>query len=98
MSLTVLRLVLETALQLGVVLPKLREKIGDDLAVIVDELVSTLKSGTRDGETFDVEPVKELILKDLEIFLSDDIFPALVAKYTPATEVVGEPTEAIASE
>lgn len=70
-------------LQLGIVLPKLREKIQADLTIIIDELVASLKSGTREGEAFDVDPVKELILKDLDIFLSDDIFPGIVAKYTP---------------
>ena len=73
-------------IQLGLLLPKMKEKIADDLSTIVDELVNILKAGTREGEELSLEPVKEIIIKDFEIFLDDCILPDVEAKLKPPEE------------
>ena len=73
-------------IQLGIILPKMKEKIAGDLSTIVDELVDILKAGTREGEDLALEPIKEIIMKDLEIFLDDCILPDIEAKLKPPEE------------
>ena len=73
-------------IQLGLLLPKMKEKIAGDFSTIVDELVDILKAGTREGEELSLEPVKEIIMKDFEIFLDDCILPDVEAKLKPPEE------------
>lgn len=73
-------------IQLGLLLPKMKEKIAGELSAIVDELVNILKAGTREGEELTLEPVKEIIMKDFEIFLDDCILPEVEAKLKPPEE------------
>jgi hypothetical protein len=73
-------------IQLGIVLPKLKEKISAELAAIVDELVSILQQGTREGEELSIEPIKEILMKDLEIFVDEYIIPDVQKKIAPPEE------------
>jgi len=75
-------------IQLGIVLPKLKEKISADLAAIVDELVGILQQGTREGEELTVEPIKEILMKDLEIFVDECIIPDVQKKIAPPKEEI----------
>ncbi|MCG8471028.1 MAG: hypothetical protein MI742_04140 [Desulfobacterales bacterium] len=73
-------------IQLGIVLPKMKEQIGDDLGKIVGELVDILRMGTRDGEELAVEPIKEILMKDFEIFIDENIMPEVAKKIAPPPE------------
>lgn len=85
-------------IQLGIILPKMKETIAGDLSKIVDELVDILKAGTREGEDLSIEPIKEIIMKDLEIFLDDCILPDVEAKLKPPEEEKEEEEEAAEEE
>ena len=81
-------------IQLGLVLPKLEEQLAPSLTGIIEEVMDHLKKGTlaeEEGPT--PQDVKELILKDLEIFLDNSILPAIAAKNAPveSTEPSAEP-------
>jgi hypothetical protein len=73
-------------IQLGVILPKIREKMTADMTEIAEDVVRFVSAGSQNGETIEVDPIKEMIIKDLEIFLSGEILPAVMKKYTPAPE------------
>lgn len=77
-------------IQLGIILPKMKEKIAGDFSAIVDELVDILKAGTREGEELSLEPIKEIIMQDFEIFLDDSILPDIEAKINPPEEETEE--------
>ena len=71
-------------IQLGIILPKLKDTVGDNLSNIIEELVSILSYGTLEGEDkVELSAVKEIIMKDIEIFLDNDVLPALDAKLNP---------------
>ena len=71
-------------IQLGIILPKLKDTVGDNLSSIIEELVSILSYGTLEGEDkVELSAVKEIIMKDIEIFLDNDVLPALDAKLNP---------------
>ncbi len=73
-------------IQLGIVLPKMREKIAANLSEIVGELVDTLQQGTLDGEELSAEPIKEILMKDFEIFIDEAIMPDVEKKIAPPEE------------
>ena len=73
-------------IQLGIILPKLKEKISDNVSEIVGELVTILEQGTREGEELSLEPIKEIFMKDFEIFLDDSILPDIEKKINPPAE------------
>ena len=77
-------------IQLGVILPKMKETIAADLRNIIEELVAILQAGTRTGEELEIEPVKQIVMKDLEILLDDVILPEVEKKLKPAEEEVAE--------
>jgi len=85
-------------IQLGIILPKMKETIAGDLGKIVNELVDILKAGTREGEELSIEPIKEIIMKDLEILLDDFILPDVEAKLKPPEEEAAEEVEEAAEE
>jgi hypothetical protein len=62
-------------IQLGVILPKMTETMEKNLLDITTELIGIVKAGTREGERLDITAVKEIVMKDLEIFLDDNIIP-----------------------
>lgn len=72
-------------IQLGLVLPKLEEQLASSLTSIIEEVMDHLKKGTlADEEGPSTDDVKELFLKDLELFLDNSILPAIAAKNAPA--------------
>jgi hypothetical protein len=73
-------------IQLGIILPKLKEKVADSVSEIVGELVTILEQGTREGEELSLEPIKEIFMKDFEIFLDDSILPDIEKKINPPAE------------
>lgn len=62
-------------IQLGVILPKLEEKISKSTLEIFDELVGFVQSGEVEGQDINVEEIKEILVKDFEIFLDKKIIP-----------------------
>ena len=64
----------------------MKEKIAGDITEIIDELVNILKAGAREGDELALEPIKEIIMKDFEIFLDDCILPDVEAKLKPPEE------------
>ncbi|HCY84704.1 MAG TPA: hypothetical protein DHV36_06175 [Desulfobacteraceae bacterium] len=77
-------------IQLGIVLPKMKEMIASDLNKIVGELVDTLQMGTREGEELTAGPIKEIIMKDFEIFIDETIMPEVEKKIAPPAEAAPE--------
>ncbi|WP_178030940.1 hypothetical protein [Pelagibaculum spongiae] len=73
-------------IQLGLILPKLKDKLSSDLTEIVKELVQIVNAGSVEGDEFDMGPVKEIMMKDLEIFLDKEILPPIEASLAPAEE------------
>ncbi|MFC1816508.1 hypothetical protein ACFL0M_11375 [Thermodesulfobacteriota bacterium] len=73
-------------IQLGIILPKLKEKISGSISEIVGELVTILKAGTHEGEDLSMEPIKEIFMKDFEIFLDDSILPDIEKQLNPPSE------------
>ncbi len=73
-------------IQLGLILPKFKDKLTTDMTAIVDELVGILQAGNTEGAELSFDEVKELVMKDFEIFISTAIFPEIVKKHTPAEE------------
>jgi hypothetical protein len=73
-------------IQLGVILPKMKEKLATEVTAIVEEIAGFANAGIRDGDQFEMEPVKEMIMKDFEIFLTDCILPGVEKKLSPPVE------------
>jgi hypothetical protein len=73
-------------IQLGIILPKLKEKVADSVSEIVGDLVTILKEGTRGDEELSLEPIKEIFMKDFEIFLDDLILPDIEKQLNPPPE------------
>lgn len=73
-------------IQLGLILPKIKDSVGGDLGKIVDEVVNIVQAGTVDGGQVDLGAVKEIVMKDLEIFLDKEVFPAIDQRLNPAQE------------
>ncbi|OGT68495.1 MAG: hypothetical protein A3J38_06010 [Gammaproteobacteria bacterium RIFCSPHIGHO2_12_FULL_45_9] len=70
-------------IQLGMILPKMHEKLGGDMTGIVDELVTVVQAGMAEGEDVTTASVKELVMKDFEIFIDRFIFPDVEKKLHP---------------
>jgi hypothetical protein len=85
-------------IQLGVILPKLKETIAADLGKIIEELVGILQAGTRGGEELEIEPIKQIVMQDLEILLDDAILPDIEQKLKPPEEAAEEEEEEAAEE
>lgn len=73
-------------IQLGIILPKLKANIAGEMSTIIEELVEVVRAGTLEDEEVSLDSVKELIMKDLEIFLDDAIFPEIEKKLNPPQE------------
>ncbi|MCL6271848.1 hypothetical protein M3P05_18175 [Sansalvadorimonas sp. 2012CJ34-2] len=76
-------------IQLGLILPKIKEKIGSDLTGIVQELAAILQSGSVDSEgdlEADLGAIKEIFMKDIEIYLDKEVMPVISASLAPAQE------------
>jgi len=73
-------------IQLGLILPKIKDSISSDLMKITDELVSIVQAGTVSGEAVDLDAIKGILMKDLEIFVDNDIFPVIDKRLNPPVE------------
>jgi len=81
-------------IQLGLILPKLKEKISADLSAIIEELAGIVKAGSKEDDKVPMDAVKEIIMKDLEIFIDDSILPEIDKKLNPPEEKPAEAEEA----
>ena len=73
-------------IQLGLILPKMKDKLSADLMTITEELVDVIKAGATSGEEVSLDAVKELVMKDFEIFIDTSIFPVIDKKLNPPSE------------
>ena len=73
-------------IQLGLILPKIKESISTDLMKITEELVNIVQAGSLGDETVDLAAVKEILMKDLEIFVDNEIFPVIDRKLNPPAD------------
>ncbi len=78
-------------IQLGLILPKLQEKISADMSAIIEELAEIVKAGSLGEGNVPMDAVKEIIMKDLEIFLDKSILPDIDKKLNPPEEAAEEP-------
>lgn len=87
-------------IQLGIILPKLKDQIAGDLSAIIEELVQIVSAGTLGDEQVSLDEVKDIIMKDLEIFLDDAILPEIDKKRNPPQESVdaGESAEGVSDD
>lgn len=70
-------------IQLGLILPKIKDGIGAGLSEITEELVKIVEAGLGDDEKVDIAMVKEIMMKDLEIFLDRSVLPPIDARLNP---------------
>ena len=73
-------------IQLGIILPKLKEKVAAEMSEIIEELVGIVQAGTLDEDQVSLDAVKEIIMKDIEIFLDSAIFPEIEQRLYPPQE------------
>ncbi|CAH0536062.1 hypothetical protein [Vibrio marisflavi] len=86
-------------IQLGLILPKLRSTVKDQMLSISEELGTIVQAGNVEGGDVDLAAVKEVLMKSIETFVDQDIVPALDAKLNPpADEPVAEASEEAAEE
>lgn len=80
-------------IQLGLILPKLKQKVSKEMSEIIEELAQIVKAGSLGEGKVPMDAVKEIIMKDLEIFLDDSILPEIDKKLNPPEEKAQEPEE-----
>jgi len=80
-------------IQLGLILPKLKEKVSKEMSEIIEELAGIVKAGSPSGDKVPMDAVKEIIMKDLEIFLDGSILPEIDKKLNPPEEKPEEAEE-----
>ncbi|MCL9782436.1 hypothetical protein M9194_13460 [Vibrio sp. S4M6] len=73
-------------IQLGLILPKLRETVKDQMLSISEELGTIVQAGNVEGGDVDMAAIKEVLMKSIETFVDQDITPALDAKFNPPVE------------
>lgn len=79
-------------IQLGIILPKMKEKLSDSVFTIVEELAKTISAGsTEENSPFPLDAAKSIFLKDFEIFIDKSIMPLIKEKYLPPPPA--EPSE-----
>ncbi len=80
-------------IQLGFILAKLKEKVSNDMSEIIEELAGIVKAGSLEDDKVPMDAVKEIIMKDLEIFLDDSILPEIEKKKNQPEEKAEEAEE-----
>jgi hypothetical protein len=80
-------------IQLGLILPKLKDKVSKEMSTIIEELAEIVKAGSLEENKVPMDAVKEIIMKDLEIFLDESILPDIDKKLNPPEEEAAEPEE-----
>ncbi len=75
-------------IQLGLILPKLKEKVQRELTSIIEEqIIGHSKNGVLDGEDpISIEAVKEVVMQNLETFLDRVVLPPIDKKFNPPVE------------
>ena len=85
-------------IQLGLILPKIKEKVGSDLCAIVQELADILQSGNVEGESdieTDLAAIKEIFLKDMEIYLDKEVMPVISQSLQSASDANPEAEDGV---
>ena len=77
-------------IQLGLILPKLKDKISKEMSAIIEELAGIVKAGSLGEDKVSMDAVKEIMMKDLEIFLDESILPEIDKKLNPPEEEAAE--------
>ena len=85
-------------IQLGLILPKIKEGIGSGLSDITDELVKIVEAGLDAEEKVDLDLVKETMMKDLEIYIDREVMPAIDARLNPPVAAEETPAEEAAED
>jgi len=80
-------------IQLGLILPKLKDKISGDMSAIIGELAEIVKAGSLGEGNVPMDEIKEIMMKNLEIFLDDSILPEIDKKLNPPEEKAEEAEE-----
>lgn len=80
-------------IQLGLILPKLKDKISSDMSAIIGELAEIVKAGSLGEGNVPMDEVKEIMMKNLEIFLDESILPDIDKKLNPPEEEAAETEE-----
>ena len=80
-------------IQLGLILPKLKEKVSKEMSAIIEELAEIVKAGSLGEDKVSLDAVKEIIMKDLEIFLDESILPEIDKKLNPPEEEAAQTEE-----
>ncbi|HJO95705.1 MAG TPA: hypothetical protein QF753_20080 [Victivallales bacterium] len=80
-------------IQLGLILPKMQENLKDDTSKIIDEIVSLLQAGSRGNTELTTESIKEIVMKDYEIFLDDCVLPDVEERLKPEVSDVEVPSD-----
>ena len=80
-------------IQLGLILPKLKEKVSKEMSTIIEELAEIVKAGSLEENKVPMDAVKEIIMKDLEISLDESILPEIDKKLNPPEEEAVVPEE-----
>ena len=80
-------------IQLGLILPKLKDKISADMSAIIEELAEIVKAGSPGEDKVPMDAVKDIMMKDLEIFLDESILPEIDKKMNPQEEKAEETEE-----
>ena len=78
-------------IQLGVILPKMKETLTDSVLTIVEELAQTINAGLVGTDSvFPLEEAKAIFMKDFDIFMDRSVLPSIKEKYvqspTPSDE------------
>jgi hypothetical protein len=63
------------------------------MSEIIEELAGIVKAGSLDEDKVPMDQVKDIIMKDLEIFLDDFILPEIDKKLNPPEEKAEEAEE-----
>ena len=73
-------------IQLGLILPKLKEKVQGELTTIIEEqIIGHSKNGTLDDEEpVTIEAVKAVVMQNLETFLDKVVLPPIDKKINPS--------------
>ena len=74
-------------IQLGLILPKLKEKVSKEMSEIIEELANIVKAGSLKDNNVPMDQVKEIIMKDLEIFLDDSILPGKTGTFVHSVHI-----------
>ena len=76
-------------IQLGLILPPIKEQVGSGLTDIFKELVNIVRSGNVEDDpdmSTDLAAIKEIFLKDMELYLEKELMPTITAELTSSPD------------